>query len=154
VGLALLGTVFANRLASEIGPQSVAAGVPQQLVDQFQQSSQGHATNLIQVGVDLGAQLLAQVPAQYQALVKPIIPNLITGIYQAFSVAIGEVFLIGAGMTVAAFVATLFIRELPLRGHASGASGAEAALGADAFGEVSDDGAAGADEPAAFVADH
>ena len=126
----------------------------QQLVSQFQQSNTGHATNLIQVGVDLGAQLLAQVPAQYQALVKPIIPNLITGIYQAFSLAIGEVFLIGAGMTVAAFFATLAIRELPLRGHASGASGAEAAMGADSFGEApGDDKPAVPDEPAAFAAD-
>jgi EmrB/QacA subfamily drug resistance transporter len=155
VGLALLGTIFANRLASEIGPQSIAAGVPPQLVNQFAQQNSGQsATNLIQVGVDLGTQLLAQVPAQYQAIVKPVIPNLVTGIYQAFSLAVGEVFLIGAGMTVAAFVATLAIRELPLRGHASGAAGAEAAMGADYFGEMPENQGGIGDEPAAAVADH
>lgn len=144
VGLALLGTVFANRLAAEIGPQSVAAGVPQQLVDQFTAQNQGGAAEgLIQVGTDLGTAILAQVPPQFQEVVKPIIPNLVRGIHQAFSVAIGEVFLIGAGSTVLALVATLAIRELPLRatmGHrASGASGAEAAAGADFFGELGDE---------------
>jgi len=143
VGLALLGTVFANRLAAEIGPQSVAAGVPQQLVDQFAaQNGGGAAEGLIQVGTDLGAAILAQVPPQFQEVVRPIIPNLVRGIHQAFSVAIGEVFLIGAGSTVLALAATLAIRELPLRatmGHrASGASGAEAAAGADFFGELGD----------------
>ncbi len=143
VGLAMLGTVFANRLSAEIGPQAVAAGVPQQLVDQFAKNNSGQkATDLIQVGVDLGTQLLAAIPPQYQAAVKPIIPNLVTGIYQAFSIAIGEVFLIGAVTTALAFVATLAIRELPLRGAAhkpSGATGAEAAAGADYFDEVADE---------------
>jgi hypothetical protein len=117
VGLAALGTVFGTKLAQEIPVQIAAAGVPQQMVDQFAaQSSGGGATDLIRVGVDLGATILAGVPPQLQEAVKPIIPKIVFGIQQAFSLAIDQVFLIGMGSAVAALVVvTLFMRQVPLR---------------------------------------
>ena len=119
VGLAALGTIFATRLADEIPVQIAAAGVPQQMVDQFAARSGGSATDLIRVGEDLGATLLAGVPPQLQEAVKPIIPNIVFGIQQAFSLAIGQVFLIGVGSAVAALVVvTLFMRQIPLRSGA------------------------------------
>ena len=116
VGLAALGTVFATKLTDEIPVQLVAAGVPQQMVGQFASQDQGNATNFVRVGVDLGASILAAVPAQFQEAVKPIIPNIVFGIHQAFSLAIGQVFLIGVGTTIGALVVvTLFMRQIPLR---------------------------------------
>ncbi len=117
VGLALLSTVFANRLTEELPKQIVAAGVPQQAVSQFLASgnSSGNATSLLEVGKDQGASLLAQVPAAMRPLVEPIIPNIITGLHQAFSLAVSEVFLIGVGTTIAALIVTFAMRELPLR---------------------------------------
>ena len=136
VGLALLGTVFANRMTDEIAPQMVAAGVPPQVVSQFaNQPGGGSATDLLRVGGDLGQTLLAQVPEQFRSLVEPLIPNIVFGINQAFSLAVDEVFLIGAGTTVAAFFVAAFMRELPLRktmGRRPIAEvGAAAAVGAD-----------------------
>jgi hypothetical protein len=150
VGLALLGTVFANRLTGELPKQLVTAGVPQKLVDAFgaQANSGGKsAQDLLQPGQDLGQSILASLPAgPVHDAVAPFINQIVLGIHQAFSVSIGTVFLIGAGTTVLAFVATLVIRELPLRTAAagpahkpSGAMGAEAAVGADFFDEVADD---------------
>ncbi|HYO44834.1 MAG TPA: MFS transporter, partial [Candidatus Limnocylindrales bacterium] len=142
IGLALLGTVFANRLTEEVPTQIVAAGVPQQVVDQFAGvSGGGSATSLIQVGGDLGASILAQVPEAFKPLVEPLIPSIVFGIQQAFSLAIASVFLIGAGTTVAALAAALFMKELPLRKTfgkpaEAGAIGAEAAVGAEAFDEI------------------
>ncbi len=120
VGLAALGTVFGTRLAQEIPVQVAAAGVPQQMVDQFAaQSSGGGATDLIRVGVDLGATILAGVPPQLQEAVRPIIPKIVFGIQQAFSLAVDQVFLIGMGSAVAALVVvTLFMRQVPLRSGA------------------------------------
>ena len=116
VGLALMGTVLGNRMAEELPKQLVAAGVPQQVVTQFGGSaSGGNATDLIRVGGDLGASLLAMVPEQFRAALEPLIPNIVFGIQQSFSLAISTVFLIGAVTTVLAFVATLFIKQLPLR---------------------------------------
>jgi EmrB/QacA subfamily drug resistance transporter len=116
VGLAALGTVFATKLSDGIPVQLVAAGVPRQMVDQFVGQDQGNATNFVRVGVDLGASILAAVPAQFQEAVKPIIPNIVFGIHQAFSLAIGQVFLIGVGSTIGALVVvTLFMRQIPLR---------------------------------------
>ena len=116
VGLALLGTVFATRLTDEIAPQMVAAGVPPQVVSQFaNQPGGGSAMDLLRVGGDLGQTLLAQVPEQFRPLVEPLIPNIVFGINQAFSLAVDEVFLIGAATTVVALLVAAFMRELPLR---------------------------------------
>ena len=116
VGLALLGTVFATRLTDEIAPQMVAAGVPPQVVSQFaNQPGGGSAMDLLRVGGDLGQTLLAQVPEQFRPLVEPLIPNIVFGINQAFSLAVDQVFLIGAATTVVALLVAAFMRELPLR---------------------------------------
>jgi EmrB/QacA subfamily drug resistance transporter len=147
IGLAALGTIFGTRLAEEIPVQIVAAGVPQQFVSQFTSQEHGNAQNLLEVGKDLGTTLLAAVPPQFQEVVKPIIPKIVFGIHQAFSIAVGEVFLVGVGTTVGALVVvTLFMKPLPLRktfgpreGVPAGAIGAEAAVGAEAFDELAED---------------
>jgi EmrB/QacA subfamily drug resistance transporter len=144
VGLAALGTVFGTRLAEEIPVQIVAAGVPQSFVDQFQaQNAGGSATDLIRVGQDLGASILAGVPPAFQDAVRPLVPNIVFGIQQAFSLAIDQVFLIGVGSALAALaVVALFMRQIPLRKADSprdavpGAIGAEAAVGAEAYDEL------------------
>jgi EmrB/QacA subfamily drug resistance transporter len=143
VGLAILGTVFGTRLTSELtvqltplAPKLIAAGVPPQAL---QSLGGGQATSLVEVGQDLGTTILAGIPEPIRTQVKPFIGDVVTGIHQAFSIAIGEVFLIGAGMTVLALIAAAFMRELPLRttmtARQPGAAGAEAAVGADFFEE-------------------
>lgn len=117
VGLALLGTVFGQRLTEELPTQLVAAGVPAQVVGQFGANA-GDAERLIVVGQDLGAAILAAVPEQFRAAVEPLIPNIVAGIHQAFSIAITSAFQIGVVTTVAAFIAALVMRELPLRSTA------------------------------------
>jgi hypothetical protein len=147
VGLAAMGTIFGTRLAEEIPVQLVAAGVPKQFVDQFgAQNAGGSATDLIKVGEDLGAGILAGVPEAFRSVVEPLIPDIVFGIQQAFSLAIDEVFLVGVGSSLAALVVvTLFMREIPLRkGHAPretvpGVIGAEAAVGAEAYDELAED---------------
>lgn len=146
VGLALLGTIFGNKLTEEIPTQLVAAGVPQQFVSQFQGGGASGGESFIKVGQDLGEAILAGVPAQFRPMVEPLIPNIVNGIHQAFSLAVANVFLIGVGTTAAALVVTvLFLQELPLRTSmgakrvSPGSVGAEAAVGADAFDEVADE---------------
>jgi EmrB/QacA subfamily drug resistance transporter len=116
IGLALLGTVFANRLTEEIPTQLVAAGVPQAAVDQFAGGA-GESTSLIAVGGDLGRTILEGVPASARAFVEPLIPNIVTGIHEAFSLAIATIFLIGVVTTVVALVVAFFVHEIPLRSH-------------------------------------
>ena len=118
VGLAALGTVFGTRLAEEIPVQIAAAGVPQQMVDQFASAGVGgNATNLIRGGRGPRRHpSWRRCPPQFQEAVKPIIPNIVFGIQQAFSLAIDQVFLIGVGSTIVALVVvTLFMRQVPLR---------------------------------------
>ena len=124
VGLALLGTVLGQRLTEELPDRLVAAGVPAQFVGQFAGNA-GGAEKLIVVGQDLGTTILAAVPAPARAIVEPLIPNIVQGIHEAFTIAMTSTFLIGVATTVAAFVAALAMRELPLRttsGHGQSAA--------------------------------
>jgi EmrB/QacA subfamily drug resistance transporter len=148
VGLAVLGTVFATRLTSELSnqlaplaPKLIAAGVPPQAL---QGLGSGQATNLVEVGKPLGDTILAAIPEAIRAQVAPFVDAIVNGIHQAFSVAIGEVFLIGAGTTLLALAVSFFMREIPLRTTfesrgGAGAIGAEAALGVESYDELADE---------------
>ncbi len=114
VGLAVVGTVFGTTLREEAPRQLVAAGVPQQFVDQFTASGLD-GNGLAAVGGDLGQQILDALPAQIRPIVEPLIPAIVDGIHQAISIAVANTFVIGVVAAAAALVATLVVRELPLR---------------------------------------
>jgi MFS family permease len=111
VGLTLAGTLFASRLTTEIPTQLVAAGVPADFVAQFPAG----ALDVAGVGGDLGARILASVPAQFQAIVAPLIPNIVAGIGEAVSLSIASTFWIGIVAALLAAVAGLFLREVAMR---------------------------------------
>ena len=112
VGLAVVGTVFAESFASRLQPSLVEAGVPaQQAAAVAAMSASG--SDLTQVGgVSLPDQL-AQVPA-----LQGIVDQVVAGVYQAFSLAIGDTFWIGLVATlVALVVVTIGLRDMPLLGR-------------------------------------
>jgi len=114
VGLSIAGTVFGTVLRDQIPIELAKAGVPSQIVDGFQGGG-FDPNNLVGVGSDLGQTILGNVPEQFRPVVEPLIPNIVSGIYAAISLAIANVFWLGVAGGAAAFVAVLFIRELPLR---------------------------------------
>ena len=135
IGLAITGTVFGTRLVEELPTQLAAAGVPPQVVGQFAGQSTAALDDLVGVGTDIGAQILASVPPAFQDAIKPLIPAIVQGIHESFSIAIASIFQIGVVTTVLALLAALVMKELPLRstsGPAPDAAPAEAAGGAGA----------------------
>jgi len=117
IGLSIAGTVFGSQLTNLLPERLVANGIPQQFVDQLQGQGGGafDLNNLVGVGTDLGAAILNNVPEQAKPIVEPMIPNIVTSIYEAISFAIASVFWLGVVAAVIAFVGVLVIRELPLR---------------------------------------
>ncbi len=116
VGLAIAGTLFGNALTAEVPKQLTAAGVPQQLVTQFG-SGQVNNGQISAVG-DLGAQILAQTPVLARPIVEPLIPNIVAGFHEAFSVAIGSALWLGVAAAGISVLVVLFgLPELPLRRH-------------------------------------
>ena len=127
VGLAIAGTVLGSTLVEETPRQMLAAGVPQPLVDQFASAPGLSGGTLTNVGVDLGAQILREVPAQFRAMVEPFIANIVAGIHEAFSIALGASLWLGVVAAVVATGVTIFgLPELALR-HSMG----ETAEGSD-----------------------
>jgi MFS family permease len=115
IGLALTGTIFGTRFIEELPVRMVAAGVPAPAVAQFAGGSTSVLDDLVGVGGDLGAQILATMPAALQDAVRPLIPAIVQGIHEAFSAGVASSFQLGVVTTVLAFVVALAMRELPLR---------------------------------------
>jgi hypothetical protein len=117
VALSIVGTIFGTKFASEIAPSMADAGVPPQLVTQFQAGIQSGAVDLGQLtGTgDLGKTILANVPEAFRATVEPFIGNIVNGIHGAFSLAVAQTFWIGVGAALISAVAAMFMKELALR---------------------------------------
>ena len=128
VGLAIVGTIFGTSLQEELPRRLSANGIPQQAVKQFPTSPTA-LDNVVGVGVDLGAAILAGVPESVRPLVEPLIPSIVDALRDAFSLAIAGTFTIGVGATMVAFAAALLMRELPLRTTTGPGPAREAARG-------------------------
>ncbi|MFM2106605.1 MAG: hypothetical protein RL338_1637 [Chloroflexota bacterium] len=139
VGLAVAGTVFATALETEMPAQlgpvlgEVAASVPPEAQAQFGQLAGGLADGLAAGGLDLNAlagvgvsfgeafvgYVTGQAPADLQpvvgAIFGPFVARLDLAFHEAFSLAIGQVFVLGVGAAAVALVAALAMKELPLR---------------------------------------
>jgi EmrB/QacA subfamily drug resistance transporter len=117
IALAFVGTIFATSFEEQLVPQLTAAGVPSQITQGFTAASGSGQLDLGQLtGVgDMGAAILAAVPAQFQAAVEPFIGQIIQGIHGAFSLAVGQTFWLGVAGSIASIVAAIAIKELPLR---------------------------------------
>jgi MFS family permease len=115
IALAFVGTIFATTFQEDLVPQMTAAGVPAQIIAGFGQGGAAFDTNQLTGVGDLGAAILASVPAQFQEVIRPVIPAIVEGIHGAFSLAVGQTFWLGVGGAIVALLAALAIKELPLR---------------------------------------
>ena len=142
VALAIVGTIFGTTFVEQIAPQMAAAGVPPQVAGGFGQamaSGQLDFDKLTAVG-DLGPAILAAIPAAAQAAVAPFIDHIVTGIHEAFSLAVAQTFWIGVGAAIIAAVSAAMMTEHALK-TANGP--AKAGASADA-GQATEAGLAGA----------
>jgi len=102
LGLAIMGTILTQGLAS-----GMAKYLPAGVLQKFQASGSGASTGSV-----FDPAQLAHLPAAIAA-----------GIRHGLSDALHPVFVAGLAMIVLAFIATLFIREVPLRQTAHVAAG-------------------------------
>jgi MFS family permease len=108
VGLAITGTIFGSRFIEEMPRQLTAAGVPAQVASQFAQGGAGTLNNTTGVG-DLGARILAQVPEAARAAIEPLIPAIVKGIHEAFSIATASTFFVGIITALIGGLVVLFV---------------------------------------------
>ncbi len=117
IALAFVGTIFATSFQDNLIPQMSAAGVRNRSSPGFQQASSSGSfdfSSLTGVG-DLGAAILKAIPPQFQAAVQPFIGAMVEGVHGAFSLATAQSFWLGVVGALAALVAALAIKEIPLR---------------------------------------
>jgi EmrB/QacA subfamily drug resistance transporter len=107
IGLAIAGTTLSSTFATQIPKDLAQAGVPASLTSHLADSSN---SNLTGVG-NLGDKLAHLLPAA----AHPYIGAILGAIHDALSQAIVSSFWIGVVVSAVAVVATLFLKELPLR---------------------------------------
>ena len=108
VGLALTGSIFGSVLLDEMPRQIQAAGVPADFAARFAQGGGAALNNFGGVG-DLGAKIIASVPEQARAQVQPLIPAIVHGIHEAFSIATASTFVLGIGTALLACLVILVV---------------------------------------------
>lgn len=115
LGLAVLGSVMTNRFGTALAdalPQQVAGAVPPELLGRLQESPQ--------MLVDPSATAaLASAFARLGPNGAAMLEQVLNSVRSALAAAISDVFLVSAGVIALAFVATLFLKEVPLRGRRS-----------------------------------
>jgi hypothetical protein len=72
----------------------------------------GNLDALTGVG-DLGTAILAAIPEAARSQVQPFVPAIVDAIYQAFSIATANTFLLGIGAAILAAGLVLLLREAP-----------------------------------------
>jgi len=122
VGLALVGTIFATSLAEELPRQLASAGVPPEVGGALASGGGGGLNALTGVG-DLGAAILAAIPEAARGVVEPFVPAIVDAIYEAFSIATANTFLLGIGAALLAAGAVLLLREAPAQVTETAAAG-------------------------------
>jgi MFS family permease len=114
VGLAAAGTVFTQGLSTQMPKQLSAAHLPSQLTAHISGGTFSE-NNIASVG-NLGQTILQAVPAAARAEVRPFLPQIVGALHNAMSLALGSVFWVAVVGAILGFLATLVMRELPLRG--------------------------------------
>jgi EmrB/QacA subfamily drug resistance transporter len=113
IGLTIACTLLADSLVKQLPDRLVANGLPQPLVNQFVSSGGGgSALNFTGTG-DIGKQILDSVPAPFQALVAPLIPQIVQAFHEAFALAIASTFWVSIGAAILAAVLVVFLRVQP-----------------------------------------
>lgn len=125
VGTALLGSIMTNKMTAEIGPGMAALHLPASVTERL-----GPLASNPEALLDPSA--TAQLKAGFAAFGAQglTLYGEVMGVFRdAIALAVSEVFLIGAGLTVVAVGASFFLREIPLR---KSRTEAPAPAGADA----------------------
>jgi EmrB/QacA subfamily drug resistance transporter len=108
VGLAISGSVFGSVVLEEMPRQMTSAGVPADFAAKFASGGASTLNNVSSVG-NLGASILAQVPASARAQVEPMIPTIVGAIHQAISIATGASFVVGIAASLVGALVVLVL---------------------------------------------
>jgi MFS family permease len=129
IWLAISGSIFSTAFRDQLPGSLSGQGVPPDLAAGLTSGSGAVASEAATNLGDLGAAILAALPADARALVEPFIGAIVAGMHEAFSLATASAFWLGIGAVLAAFVILIPLREtrLPLerlaelrgRGHAA-----------------------------------
>jgi EmrB/QacA subfamily drug resistance transporter len=127
VGLAITGTIFGTSLAEEAPRQLASANVPPELASAL--AGGGVRPDAVAGVGDLGAAILAQVPAAFRSQVEPFVPAIVDAIHQAFSIATANTFVIGIGASLLAAAFVAMLKEVPMRHEMPAAAAAPVPTG-------------------------
>jgi hypothetical protein len=116
IWLAISGSIFSTAFEDQLPARMSANGVPDSLAGGLMSGSGPVASEASTNVGDIGAQILAAVPAEARQVVEPFIGGIVEALHEAFSLATGTAFWVGIAAVTVAFLILLPLREtrLPL----------------------------------------
>jgi EmrB/QacA subfamily drug resistance transporter len=118
VGLAIVGTVFAESFSNRLEPSLVAAGVPAAGAAAVAGLAGQGGGDITQVGGPSLAEQLASVPG-----LQGLVDQVVAGVHEAFSVAIADTFWLSLVITLVALaIVAVGLRDMPLYASAQAPS--------------------------------
>jgi EmrB/QacA subfamily drug resistance transporter len=133
VGLAVTGTIFGTTLAEEVPRRLAVADLPPQLSGSL--GGGGFRLDALTTVGDLGASILANIPAAFRSQVEPFIPTIVGAIHEALSIATASTFVVGVGAALIAAALVMFLEEVPIRNELPEAAPVGAPATGGALGE-------------------
>jgi hypothetical protein len=112
IALAFVGTIFGTTFQEQLGPQMVISGVPPDVIGAFFAAVQA---GLLDFQVLTGVGGMGPVLAAALPTVAPSVDAIVQARDVAFSIATAQTFWLGVGGAIAAAVAAVAIKEIPLR---------------------------------------
>ncbi|HEX9270036.1 MAG TPA: MDR family MFS transporter [Candidatus Limnocylindria bacterium] len=128
IGAAVLGSVLAHRLPGQISAQLAGLQLPPQIAGQLSGGS-GSAQSLFD------PDKLAATRAGLPPTLQPVFDRLLDAIRVALANTLHDLFLYAAAIVAVAIVASVFLKDVPLRGRERRAEGAEVGAPAASFGD-------------------
>jgi len=114
IWLAISGSIFSTAFQEQLPTRLTANGVPDALTERLTSGSGAVASEASTNVGDLGALILAALPADARAVVEPFIGGIVAAMHETFSLATGTAFWIGIAAVVVAFLVLLPLRETRL----------------------------------------
>ena len=115
IGVAVMGTIMSQRMASEIKSSSTEVNIGQETLSKLDPSGQEALTKLQNPQVLMDHQELEKIQSQLPVQLEDLFQNLVHMLREALSVALTDVFFAGGMIMLFAFLLTFFLKEIPLR---------------------------------------
>jgi EmrB/QacA subfamily drug resistance transporter len=116
IGLAIAGTIYGSIVIDEAPKQMLSAGVDPRIVQNLPLDNPAFFNSITSIG-DVGAAILGSAPPQAREALQNAMPQILSALNEAISIATGAAFVLGIGSVLLAALVVLVVMPAGRIGH-------------------------------------